>query len=155
MPACVVYALEVIQISYQNRGATIFTTRAGKLAGQHIEDHTTVQKTCQRILCCLEPHFFSRFDQLVFELEYPQPRAQSSRQLRCVERLNQVIVCSGLQPLYDVSFRFLRCEKDHMHIRLLAFFAYPAADSRPVQLWHNPVQQRETWSILSAQVFSG
>src|ERR1700694_1578911 len=109
MPACVVYALEVIQISYQNRGGTISTTRAGKLAGQQIEDHTTVQKTCQRIVCCLEPHFFSRFAQLVFELEYPQPRAQSGGKFRWAGWLDQVVVRSGLQSLDDVSFRFLRC----------------------------------------------
>src|ERR1700682_3058253 len=42
-----------------------------------------------------------------------------------------------------------------MYIRFLAFQAHLAADCRPVQFWHFPVQQREPCPILPTQVFHG
>src|SRR5258708_35248729 len=63
---------EMIYVCQQHHAATALAMRAGNLSRQQIHDDAPIEKTCQRIVCGLEPHIVPRFDKPVFQLQDAQ-----------------------------------------------------------------------------------
>jgi hypothetical protein len=77
MTISVVDIFEVVQITQQDGGAFILTTRARQFASQKFHDHAAIPKGGERVARCLESHFFPGLDKAVFQVKNALTGAQT------------------------------------------------------------------------------
>ena len=79
-----------------------------------------------------------------------QQRAQPRAELLERERLDEVVVGAGVEPLHAVRDRVARGE--HQHRRAVAGGAQPAADLEPVGLGHQDVEDDRVRRLVGERV---
>src|SRR6266496_6104945 len=106
-------------------------------------------------MCRLKAQFFSSMDQAVLKIQNAFANSQPCAQFVAVERLGEVVIGAGVEPTDNVLAIIFAGDQQNVLITRALLAANSAAQFRPINFRHDPVQNQQLRRLLLLQNVPG